>query len=219
MDRIKIGILGISEFKWAGNGHFTSGGNEVYYSGSQNTRKNGVAIVLNKKLVNSVTRYFPKNGRIISIRLRGQPTNLTTIQIYAPTTEADESTIDSFCMDLQQTLDSTPKKDAILITRDWNAKVGETVVPDIVGKFGLGKRNEPGERLIVFSEENGMIITNICFQQPKRRLYTWTTPNGQHRNQIDYILYNRRWKTCITSIKTRPGADRVTDHELLVANF
>ncbi|CAF4976587.1 unnamed protein product, partial [Rotaria sp. Silwood1] len=135
--------------------------------------------------------------------------------IYAPTTEAEESTIDDFYMDLQQILDDIPKKDAILIIGDWNAKVGETAVPDIVGKFGLGKRNEAGERLIDFCQENHMIITNTCFQQPKRRLYTWTTPNGQHRNQIDYILCNRRWKSSITSIKTRPGADCGTDHELL----
>ncbi|CAF3805374.1 unnamed protein product [Rotaria socialis] len=85
MDRMKIDILGISELKWTGNGHFTSGNYEVYYSGSQNTRKNGVAMVLNKKLINSVIGYYPKNDRMISIRLQGKPTNVTIIQIYAPT--------------------------------------------------------------------------------------------------------------------------------------
>jgi exonuclease III len=219
MDRIKIDILGISELKWTGSGHFTSNNYEVYYSGNQNTRKNGVAMVLNKKFVNSVIGYYPKNDRMISIRLQGKPTNLTIIQIYAPTTEAEESTIEDFYMDLQQILDEVPKKDAILIIGDWNAKVGETAVPGIVGKFGLGKRNVAGERLIDFCQENQMIITNTCFQQPKRRLYTWTTPNGQHRNQIDYILCNRRWKSSITSVKTRPGADCGTDHELLLACF
>ncbi|CAF1148311.1 unnamed protein product [Rotaria sordida] len=154
---------------------------------------------------------------MISIRLQGKPTNLTIIQIYAPTTEAEESTIDDFYMDLQQILDDVPKKDAILIIGDWNAKVGETAVPGIVEKFGLGKCNEAGERLLDFCQENHMIITNTCFQQPKRRLYTWTTPNGQHRNQIDYILCNRRWKSSITSIKTRPGADWGTDYELLLS--
>ncbi|CAF3391752.1 unnamed protein product [Rotaria socialis] len=217
MDRIKIDILGISELKWTGTGHFTSGNYEVYYSGNQNTRKNGVAMVLNKKLVSSVIGYYPKNDRMITIRLHGKPTNLTIIQIYAPTTEAEESTIEDFYMELQQTLDDVPKKDAILIIGDWNAKVGETAVPGIAGKFGLGKRNEAGEKLIDFCQENHMIITNTCFQQPKRRLYTWTTPSGQHRNQIDYILCNRRWKSSITSIKTRPGADCGTDHELLLA--
>ncbi|CAF4186676.1 unnamed protein product, partial [Rotaria magnacalcarata] len=102
MDRIKIDILGISELKWTGTGHFTSGNYEVYYSGNQNTRKNGVAMVLNKKLVSSVIGYYPKNARMITIRLHGKPTNLTIIQIYAPTTEAEESTIEDFYMELQQ---------------------------------------------------------------------------------------------------------------------
>ncbi|CAF4017350.1 unnamed protein product [Rotaria magnacalcarata] len=154
---------------------------------------------------------------MITIRLHGKPTNLTIIQIYAPTTEAEESTIEDFYMELQQTLDDIPKKDAVLIIGDWNAKVGETAVPGVAGKFGLGKRNEAGEKLIDFCQENHMIITNTCFQQPKRRLYILTTLNGQHRNQIDYILCNRRWKSSITSIKTRPGADCGTDHELLLA--
>ncbi|CAF4370858.1 unnamed protein product, partial [Rotaria magnacalcarata] len=98
------------------------------------------------------------------IRLHGKPTNLTIIQIYAPTTEAEESTIEDFYMELQQTLDDIPKKDAVLIIGDWNAKVGETAVPGVAGKFGLGKRNEAGEKLIDFCQENHMIITNTCFQ-------------------------------------------------------
>jgi hypothetical protein len=122
-------------------------------------------------------------------------------------------------MELQQLLDDAPKKDTILIIGDWNAKVGETEVPGIVGKFGLGKHNDAGERVIDFCQDNHMVITNTWFQQPKRRLYTWTTPNGQHGNQIDYMLCNRRWKSSITSIKTRPGADCGTDHELLLACF
>ena len=112
---------------------------------------------------------------MISIRLQGKPTNLTIIQVYAPTTDAEEAIIDDFYMDLQQILDYVPKKDAILLIDDWNTKVGETAVPVVVGNFGLGKRNEAGDRLIDFCQENRMIITNPFFQQPKRRLYTWTT--------------------------------------------
>ncbi|CAF1413680.1 unnamed protein product [Adineta steineri] len=219
MDRIKMDILGIGELKWTGNGHFTSGNYEVYYSGSENIRRNGVALIVNKKLINSIIGYHTKNDRIISIRLQGKPTNLTIIQIYAPTTEAEESIIENFYMELQQLLDNVPKKDTILIIGDWNAKVGETEVPGIVEKFELGKRNEAGDRLIEFCQDNHMVITNTCFKQPKRRLYTWTTPNGQHRDQIDYILCNRRWKSSIKSVKTRPGADCGTDHELLLACF
>ncbi|CAF4651495.1 unnamed protein product, partial [Rotaria magnacalcarata] len=219
MERMKIDILGISELKWTGNGHFTSGNCEVYYSGNQNIKRNGVALILNQKVVKSVIGYVFKNDRIISARIQGRPTNLTIIQIYAPTTEAEESTITKFYMELQEILEDVPKKDAILIIGDWNAKVGDTEAPGIVGKYGLGKQNEAGEKLIQLYQENSLVITNTWFQQPKRRLYTWTSPNGQHRNQIDYILCNRKWKSSITSVKTRPGVDCGIDHELLLANF
>ena len=112
---------------------------------------------------------------MISIRLQGKPTNLAIIQVYAQTTEAQGAIIDDLYMDLQQILDYLPKKDAILLTGDWNAKVGETAVTGVVGNFGLEKRNEAGDRLIDLCPKNRMIITNTCFQQLKRRLYPWTT--------------------------------------------
>ena len=86
--------------------------------------------------------------------------------------------------------------------------------PEVTGKFGLGIRNEAGQRWIEFCQENTLVITNTLFQQHKRRLYTWTSPDGQHWNQIDYILCSQRWKSSIQSAKTRPG-----DHELIIAKF
>ena len=101
---------------------------------------------------------------------------------------------------------------------EWNAKVGSQVTPGVTGKFGLGVQNEAGQRLIEFCQENALVITNILFQH-KRRLYTWTSPDGQHRNQIDYILCSKKWRSSIQSAKTRPGADCGSDHELLIAKF
>ena len=89
----------------------------------------------------------------------------------------------------------------------------------LTGKFGLGMRNEAGQRLIEFCQENPLVIANILFQQHKRRLYAWTSPDGQHRNQIDYILCSQRWRSSIQSTKTRPGADCGSDHELLISKF
>ena len=175
---MEIDILGISELKWTGSGHFTFGNYEVYYSGNQEIKRNGVALILNKKVAESVIGYVFKDDRIISVRIQGRPSNLTIIQIYAPTTEAEESTITKFYMELQQILEDVPKKDAILIIGDWNSKVGDTEVPGVVAKHGLGKQNEAGEKLIEFCQENSLVITNTCFQQPKRRLYTWTSSNG-----------------------------------------
>ena len=105
------------------------------------------------------------------------------------------------------------------IRGDWNAKVGSQEIPGTTGKFGLGIRNEAGQRLIEFCQENALFIANTLFQQYKRRLYTWTSPNGQYQNQIDYILCSQRWKSSIRSAKTRLGADCGSDHELLIAKF
>ena len=109
----------------------------------------------------------------------------------------------------------TPQKNVLFIIGDWNAKVGSQETPGVTGKFGFGVRNEAGERLIEFCQENALVIANTLFQQHKRRLYTWTSPDGRHWNQIDYILCSQRWRSSIQSVKTRPGADCGSDHELI----
>ena len=113
----------------------------------------------------------------------------------------------------------TPKKDVPFRYRKWNAKVESQETPGITDKFGLGIRNEAGQRLIEFCQENALVIANTLFQKHKRRLYTWTSQDGQHRNQIDYILCSKRWRSSIQSTKTRPGADCGSDHELLITTF
>ena len=103
--------------------------------------------------------------------------------------------------------------------RDRNAKVGSQEIPGVTGKFDLGVQNEAGQRLTEFFQENAVVIANTLFQQHKRRVYTWTSPDGWHRNQIDYFLCNQRWRSSIQSAKTRPEADCDSDHELLIAKF
>ena len=107
----------------------------------------------------------------------------------------------------------------LFITGDSNAKVGSQATPEVTNKFGLEVQNEAGQRLTEFCQENTLVIANTLFQQPKRRLYTWTPPDGQHRNQIDYILCSQRWRSPLQSAKTSPGADCGSDHELLIAKF
>ena len=102
---------------------------------------------------------------------------------------------------------------------DWNAKVGSQEIPGVTGKFGLGVQNEAGQRLTEFCQEKVLAIVNTLFQHHKRKLHTWTSPDGQHRNQIDYILCSQRWRSCIQSTKSRLGADCGSDHELLIAKF
>ena len=147
---------------------------------------------------------------MISVHFQGKPFNITVIQAYAPTSNAEEAEVEQFYEDLQDLLELTPKKDVLFITGDWNARVGSQETPGITGKFGLGIWKEAGQRLIEFYQENSLVIVNTLFQQHKRRLYTWTSPDGQHRNQVYYILCSQKW---------RPGADCGSDHELLIAKF
>ena len=105
---------------------------------------------------------------------------ITVIQVFVPTSNAEEAEVEQFYEDSQDLLELTPKKDVLFVIGNWNAKVGSQETPGVTGKFGLGIRNEAGQRLIEFCQENSLVIANTLFQQYKRRLYTWTSPNGQH---------------------------------------
>ena len=116
------------------------------------------------------------------------------------------------------TIEKVNKRDVIVIMGDFNAKIGENwgrLNSNAIGPYGLGERNPRGDRLEDFAVENDLVIANTLFQHPKRRLYTWTSPDGNTRNQIDFILIKRKWRTSVLNVKTFPGADCDTDHELL----
>ena len=156
---------------------------------------------------------------MISVGFQGKPINITVIQVYALISNAEEAEVESFYEDLQDLLELTPKKDVLFIIGDWNAKVGTQEIPGVTGKFGLGVQNEAGQRLMELCQENILVIANTFFQQHKRRLYTWTSSDGQHQNQTDYFLFSQRQRISIQSAKTRMGADCGSDHELLIAKF
>ena len=146
---------------------------------------------------------------------------ITIIQVCVPTSNAEKGEVEWFYEDLQDFLELTPKKDVLFIIGGWNvgSQVGSQEIPEVTGKFGLGVQNEAGQRLIEFCQENALVIANTLFQQHKRRLYMWTSPNGQYQNQIDYILCSQRWRSSIQSANTRPGAGCGSDHELLIGKF
>ena len=143
---------------------------------------------------------------MISVRFQGKPFNITVIQVYAPTSNAEEAEAEAerFYEDLQDLLELTPPKYVLFIIGDWNAKVGSQETPGVTGKFGVGIRNEAGQRQIEFGQEKALVTANTLFQQHQRRLYTWTSPDDQHQNQIDYILCSQRRRSSIQSAKTRP---------------
>ena len=118
--------------------------------------------------------------RMISVCFQDKLFNITAIQVYAPTSNTEEAEVEQIYEDLQDLLELTPKKDVFFIIGDWNAKVGSQETPGVTGKFGLGVQNEAEQRLIEFCQENALVTANPLFQQHKRRLYTWTSPDGQH---------------------------------------
>ena len=129
---------------------------------------------------------------MISVRFQSKPFNITVIQVYALTSNAEKAKVEWFYEDLQDLLELTPQKDVLFIIGDWNAKVGSQETPGVTGIFVLGVLNEAGQRLIEFCQENALVIANTLFQQHKIRLYTWTSPDDQHQNQVDYILCSQK---------------------------
>ena len=133
--------------------------------------------MVNKRVRNAVLGCNLKNDRMISVCFQGKPFTITVIQVYAPTSNAEEVEDEQFYEDLQDLLELTPKKYVLFIVGDWSAKVGNEEIPGVTGKFGLGVQDEAGQRLTEFCQRNTLVIANTLFQQHKRRLYTWTSPD------------------------------------------
>ena len=200
-------------------GEFSLDDHYIYYWGQESLGRNGVALIVNKRVRNAVVGCNLKNDRMISVHFQGKPFNITVMQFYAPTGNAEEVEVERFYEDLQDLLELTPQKDVLFIIGNWNAKAGNQEIPGVTGKFGLGVQNAVGQRLIELCQENTLVIANTLFHQHKRRLYTWTFPDGQYKNQIDYIFCSQRWRSSIQSAKTRVGADCGSDHEFLIAKL
>ena len=146
--RMNVDILGISELKWTGMGEFNSDDHYIYYSWQESLRRNGVAIMVNKRVRNTILGCNLKNDRMISVCFQGKPFHITVIQAYAPTRNTEEAEVEWFYEDLQDLLELTPKKDVLFILGDWNAKVRSQETPGVTGTFGLEMQNEAGQRLI-----------------------------------------------------------------------
>ena len=144
MARVNVSILGISELKWTRMGEFNSDDHYIYYCRQESLRRNGVATMVNKRVRNAVLGCNLKNGRMISARFQSKPFNITVIQVYAPTSNAEEAAVERCYEDLQDLLEITPKKYVLFIIGDWNAKVRSQEKPGVTGKFALGVWNEAG---------------------------------------------------------------------------
>ena len=153
-------------------GEFNSDDHYIYYWGQESLRRNGVALIVNKRVWNAVLRCNLKNDRMISVHFQGKPFSITVIQVYGPTTDAKEAEVDQFYEDLKHLLELTPKNSVLSMIGDWNAKVGRQEITKITGKFDFGVQNEAGQRLTEFCQENMLVTANTLSKQPKRQLYT-----------------------------------------------
>ena len=159
-----------------GVGQFNSDDHYIYYYGQEHLKRNGIALIVNKRVQHAVLGCHLRKHRMISLRIQGKLFNITVIQVYAPTTNAEETEVARFSEDLQDLLKLTSKIDVFFIIVDWNAKVGSQEIQGVRAKFGLGVQNEAGKRLTEFCQDTTLVIANTSFQQQKRRPYTWTSP-------------------------------------------
>lgn len=224
MTRLNVQIMGISETWWPNTGQLTIQNHEVYYSGNNDPKhRNGVGIIVTQEIKKCVKSFIPRSDRMLLLQLHSTPVNVNIIQVYAPTAEKSDELIEEFYDQLKDLMKLVKNNEVTIIMGDFNAKVGNESEDEIVGRYGLGTRNERGDRMVQFCREHKLAICNTFFQLPPRRLYTWKSPadSAEHiiRNQIDYITIQTRFQNAIKSVKAYPGADVASDHNPLVCKL
>ena len=218
METLDIDILGVCETRWTGNGCFTSDNVVMLYSGGE-THSNSVGVIMKKHIAKSIIGCWSISDRVMVVKLKGTPADVNIIQAYAPTSASTEDALENFYHDLEKAMSVCKSSEMKIVMGDFNAKIGEERYNTTVGPYGLGTRNDRGDTMVEWCERTELVVTNTWFKQHKRRLYTWTSPDAQTKNQIDFILVNQRYRNAIKSCKTYPGTDCNSDHNLLLANI
>ena len=218
MEKHKLNMMGVGEMRWTGSGSTNKDGYLVLFSGGD-THTAGVGMIIDKKYAAGVMGFLPISNRVMIVKIEGKPFNLAVIQAYAPTSDHSEEDIEQFYEDMEKAHQQVKSTDILVVMGDMNAKIGKGKVENYVGEYGLGTRNERGERLLEYVIEKDLTIANTNFQQPSRRLYTWKSPGDVFRNQIDYIMTRRRYRNSVKDCRTYPGADINSDHCLLVSRM
>ena len=221
MRRFNLHVLGVSESRWTGSGRVrTTTGETVLYSGRDDDQHHeGVTIILKKGLERCLLEWKPINSRLMSARLKGRHVNITIIQCYAPTNESDEESKEDFYNQLQRETEKAPRHDLLVVMGDLNAKVGtdSTGYERVMGKHGIGTRNDNGERLVEFCAMNNLVIGGTLFTHLDIHKQTWISPNGRDRNQIDHLMINGMWRRSLLDVRTKRSADVGSDHHLVTA--
>lgn len=221
MRNYKLEILGLSETRWTGFGEIQVDDITFIYSGKEENEEHaeGVGLLLSKNAKKSLLEWKPISSRIIHARFKSNVRNISLIQCYAPTEDADSENKDQFYSLLTSTVLKVPKQDILIVMGDMNSKVGadNTQFEAVMGKHGLGERNENGEYLIEFCLQNNLIIGGTFFPHKSIHKATWYSPDGVTRNQIDHFAIARRWRKSLLDVCVKRGADVNSDHNLVLA--
>src|SRR3989441_4222356 len=227
MKRMEIDIMGVAETCWDGEGSFpaelpeSEGGDKykVFFSGGKKRRR-GVGVIVREEVAKSVMMCEPISERIMIMRLKVAPINILLVQIYAPNEDEDEEEKDRFYERLDKVVKDYRKgRECVIVMGDFNGKVGEIREEDTIGPFGVGVRNDNGERVVNFCKRHKLFATNTWFQQRKSAQHTWISPDKVTKNQIDFVLVDKRFRNGIQNSKSMPGADCDSDHNPVVVKM
>ena len=221
--RYKLEIAGLSEVRWHGKGKTIIGETTFIYSGVEDgIHEKGVTIALGREATKMLESYNCVNERVVTARLKGKYVNLTVIQVYAPTEASSEEEKDQFYEILNTELQQVYAHDVLLLMGDFNAKVGcdnERVWSGAVGRFGIGARNDNGQRLLELCVMNGLKVTNTFFNHKLNHKTTWTSPDGLTQNLIDYVIVNRKWSQSVLDTRVFRGCRVPSDHKLVIVKM
>ena len=218
LERYRWDVIGLSETHLPGSGEQRCGDIILSYSGRPDGKhRQGVGFLLTRKAKRALIATKLVSERLMMIRLRAKVQNITAIQVYAPDSSRPDEEVDTFYQQLQSLTDEVPKKDLLVVMGDFNAIAGEATQldSDVLGRFGLGRRNARGERLLEFCRDNDLFVTNSMFKHRKRR----KAPDGKTTNLIDYVLISKRWKSSVTNTTALPGGDFDSDHVLVMSTL
>ena len=218
MKKMGLSVLGVSETHWIGEDDFDVDNYRVIGAGGEE-RSNGVAIIVDKKMVGEILHIDRINERVIMVKIKSMPIDTIIIQVYMPTSATKDDEIEGMYETIQDILDNNKGNSNIIIMGDFNAVVGEGKANRAIGNYGLGKRNKRGQRLIDFAKQNQYVICNTTFCHHKRRRYTWKKPGDTGRFQLDYVLVKKRYRNSVSDCHAYPGPDIFSDHNPVVMNF
>ncbi|ESO04124.1 hypothetical protein HELRODRAFT_79566, partial [Helobdella robusta] len=216
LERFRYDVVGLCEVRWTGGGEMEEG--KILWSGTEREHVYGVGMVIGEKARKALLEYNPVNERMVYARFKGYPRDIDVVVAYAPTMNHSDAEIEAFYDQLEQTLNVLPKKDVKIITGDWNAKIGRDNIgfEEVMGKYGIGNRNNRGERLLEFAKDQKMYITNTKTQNRKK--WTLESPDGKTTNMIDLILIEQKWMKFVTQCRAFPSAEIGSDHRLVLCN-